>query len=534
MRTVARESEGQAETIGQRLRRLRLERGLSQRELSSPGVSYAYISRIEAGARRPSVKALRMLAKKLGVTAEYLETGSEIRDTDERELRIADAELELRLTDDPAEAEQKLELLRDEAVGRRGHARRIRARTSRSASPRRPPAATRTRSSGSRPASSCRRSRRAPDPTSSRRSGAPTRTSALRTRPSSCSSAASQEVEQDAPDDAAAQVRFTTYLSFALTDLGDLERAQSVLDAALEKADALTDAYSRVRLYWGLARLNDLQGRPAAALDYVRRAIALLEVTDDTLHLARAHLLCGDILMAQGRAEEAGRNFDVAEQLFGPNPEPIDLANLHADQARRAAQLGDGEEAVRRARAALDAVGDEYPHEQGNALWALAEGLALTGETDAAHDAFRKATIAARGAGPPPRLRRGVPRLGQVPATFGPRGRGARRARARRRSRRRARRLGHALASVIAAAVRPRGPYSLRATLRHGSDATRSVSDGVLVAALACGGSGRAWQRPDGVVQLRAPSEAGRRAPLRARARRRPLRVPAALRATTR
>src|SRR5206468_9954529 len=104
------------ESIGQRLRRLRLERQLSQRELASPGVSYAYISRIEAGARRPSVKALRMLAKKLGVSADYLETGSEIRESDERELRIADAELELRLTDDPAQAEQKLERLRDEAI----------------------------------------------------------------------------------------------------------------------------------------------------------------------------------------------------------------------------------------------------------------------------------------------------------------------------------------------------------------------------------------------------------------------------------
>jgi 3-methyladenine DNA glycosylase/8-oxoguanine DNA glycosylase len=62
---------------------------------------------------------------------------------------------------------------------------------------------------------------------------------------------------------------------------------------------------------------------------------------------------------------------------------------------------------------------------------------------------------------------------------------------------------------VIAAAVRPRGPYSLRATLRHGSDATRTNVDGVLVAALASGGAGRAWQEADGVVQLRAPHEAG-------------------------
>ncbi len=61
------------ESIGQRLR---IEGGMSQRDLSSPGVSYAYISRIEAGARTPSVKALRLLAHKLGVTVEQLETGS--------------------------------------------------------------------------------------------------------------------------------------------------------------------------------------------------------------------------------------------------------------------------------------------------------------------------------------------------------------------------------------------------------------------------------------------------------------------------
>jgi transcriptional regulator with XRE-family HTH domain len=63
------------ESIADRLRRLRMERGMSQRDLSSPGVSYAYISRIEAGARTPSVKAMRLLAHKLGVTVEQLETG---------------------------------------------------------------------------------------------------------------------------------------------------------------------------------------------------------------------------------------------------------------------------------------------------------------------------------------------------------------------------------------------------------------------------------------------------------------------------
>jgi tetratricopeptide (TPR) repeat protein len=391
LKPVARESEGHVETIGQRLRRLRHDRGLSQRELSSPGVSYAYISRIEAGARRPSVKALRMLAKKLGVSADYLETGSEIRESDQRELRIGDAELQLRLSDNPAEAEGKLEQLRDEAIAAGDVLAAARANI----------ALGLAAAAAGRNADAIERLEAGLELAPIAPSGRPDVYATLGRAYAATSRSdkavevferSLEEVEQDAPEDIAAQIRFTTYLSFALTDLGDLDRAQSVLDAALEKADAMTDAYSRVRLYWGLARLNDLQGRPATALDYVRRAIALLAVTDDTLHLARAHLLCGGILMAQGRAEEAGRNFDIAEQLFGSNPEPVDIANLHTDQARRAAHLGDGEEATRRARAALDAVGDEYPHERGNALWALGEGLALTGETDAAHESFQKAT----------------------------------------------------------------------------------------------------------------------------------------------
>ena len=62
-------------TVGERIRQRRVELGLSQRELASEGVSYAYISRLEANARRPSIRALRQLAPKLGVSAHWLETG---------------------------------------------------------------------------------------------------------------------------------------------------------------------------------------------------------------------------------------------------------------------------------------------------------------------------------------------------------------------------------------------------------------------------------------------------------------------------
>jgi tetratricopeptide (TPR) repeat protein len=387
---VASGHEGQAETIGQRLRRLRHERGFSQRELASPGVSYAYISRIEAGARRPSVKALRKLGRKLGVSADYLETGSEIRDTDERELRIADAELALRLAE-PDGAEEKLEQLRDEALtagdavaasragitlglaaaqdGRYSEAiERLETVLEHSALS--PPARPEVHATLGRAYAATGRSDKAVE---------------LFER-------CLEQISQEAPGDLAARARFAAYLSSALTELAELERAQSVLVHALGGADGIADAHSRVRLYWSLARSTDAQGRQAVALDYVRRAIALLDVTEDALHLARAHLLCGGILMSEGRTDEAGRHFDLAEQLLGPSPGAEDLARLRTGQSRRSALLGDGDGAVRHANAALDALGDGFQRERGNALWALAEGLALTGDVDGANESFRHAT----------------------------------------------------------------------------------------------------------------------------------------------
>src|SRR5689334_3118588 len=119
------ESPAAGETIGQRLKRLRLERGFSQRELAAPGVSYAYISRIEAGTRQPSVKALRKLASKLGVSADYLETGSDLDAAAARELRLTDLELAVRLGESEG-AQSGLEQLAAEAAGagdRRTHLR---------------------------------------------------------------------------------------------------------------------------------------------------------------------------------------------------------------------------------------------------------------------------------------------------------------------------------------------------------------------------------------------------------------------------
>jgi transcriptional regulator with XRE-family HTH domain len=64
-------------TVAQRIRKRRLELGLSQRAAACEGVSAAHICRLESGDRSPSGKALRALAARLDVSVHWLETGED-------------------------------------------------------------------------------------------------------------------------------------------------------------------------------------------------------------------------------------------------------------------------------------------------------------------------------------------------------------------------------------------------------------------------------------------------------------------------
>ena len=60
---------------------------------------------------------------------------------------------------------------------------------------------------------------------------------------------------------------------------------------------------------------------------------------------------------------------------------------------------------------------------------------------------------------------------------------------------------------MVTAEVRPRGPYSLALSTTLVGDATRRVRDGVVTAALSATEAAGAWQRPDGVIVVRAASD---------------------------
>ena len=376
------------EAIGERLRRLRQELGLSQRDLSGPGISYAYISRIEAGARRPSVKALRMLAKKLDVTAQYLETGSQIDDSDARELRLAELELRLRL-DGEGETDELRAVLRDAlAIADAAAAARARIALGLGAASRGSHGEAVDQLEGAIRSGLISPVSRADVYLALARAyaagGTPWRAVELLED-------ALEELAGVAPDDLTTQIRYRTYLSYALTDLGELQRARAVVAEVVARAEtASADPYNRVRLYWSLGRISIEQSKPQAALESFRRAIALLEATEDTRHLARAHMACAEAAMIAPDGHDAAvRHLEQAERLLGVQPESDDLAVVRRLQALCAVSAGEYEEAERLGRDALE-LAAELPNEYGQAWWAIAEARAGAGDPDA-DDAFRQA-----------------------------------------------------------------------------------------------------------------------------------------------
>lgn len=90
--------------VGRRLKDARISAGLSQRQLSFPGCSAAYISRLEAGDRVPSLQLLRKLAAKLNADDQYLATGVERIEQISPEL--VEEEVERRLAGGAREPEE--------------------------------------------------------------------------------------------------------------------------------------------------------------------------------------------------------------------------------------------------------------------------------------------------------------------------------------------------------------------------------------------------------------------------------------------
>lgn len=370
------------ETVGERIRRLRRERGLSLRDVATTGVSYTYLSRVESGDRTPSVKAIRALARKLGVTPEYLESGVELHAREELELTLSDLELAVRLEPERYEivAEFRRVAQRADAEGAEDIAIRARASLGVALASRGEltEAATVLEIALSHPTAL-----------------ATVFTEAYATlaqtyrdlgRGNDAVALCRRALAGVSPTDQAVRVVLATYLSYALADIGEFKQAEKVLAEVAEYADG-ADPYNRARLQWTLARVEAMQDKRRLALHHMRKAITLLQGTEDTLLVARAHLLCAQILLWGGRVEGVAFHLRSARTILPPHAGPDDRAWVDALGALLEARKGHPQQALALAERALAG------HGPGVAAANYAKGLALAAEEqfDAADAAYGEA-----------------------------------------------------------------------------------------------------------------------------------------------
>lgn len=82
-----------SETLGDRVRKLRMERGLSLARVAGGDFSRAFLNQVELNKSRPSVRVLRVIADRLQAPVDYLLDGT--TPSLDREIALEKARLEL-------------------------------------------------------------------------------------------------------------------------------------------------------------------------------------------------------------------------------------------------------------------------------------------------------------------------------------------------------------------------------------------------------------------------------------------------------
>ncbi len=374
--------------LGRRLRAARVAAGLTQTDAGGPELSTAYVSRIEAGNRRPSARALQTLAERVGTSPVDLLRPVE-EDPGQGELRLTLDYAELALeTGEAREAEQQARGVLDQV----------------------------------HPASPLRE-----------------RALFLHGRALEATGRLTEAVavlEQVATDDGAHALRATIALCRCLRESGELDRAVEEGEAALERlraglwsgsdesiqlvatvaschfengdvsraarlcrdavaaAEELGSPAARAAAYWNASRVESERGNVTAALPLAERALLLLAEGQDARNLARLRGQFGILLLSDTppAVREALEVLHQAEdELRASSAGQVDLARISAALGRALLLDGDLVGATARAEGAIELAEGQSPRVAADARAVLGHVSAQRGDVEQALHLFAEA-----------------------------------------------------------------------------------------------------------------------------------------------
>jgi transcriptional regulator with XRE-family HTH domain len=366
--------------VGRRLYEARRDKGLSQRALSFPGCTAAYISRIEAGERVPSYQLLLELGRRLDVSASYLATGAE----EEQLSKLETADLLLRLgNSEEAEAIYDAASKADDGSEQgRGHqglgviafaAGRLDDALEHLAA-----------------AKAVLGERWRLDPTGPEHY---VRTLATTGRLEEAIAEAEALLAETPEEEPVTRGRYLVLLANALIDTGGFARATELIAGALADSQVQADPLRLIQLLWSQSRLHTARGEHEIAAQYARRAIAVLEVTEFASYTARARQVLAYVENESGNPEAALGALEQGWQAMVESRDPYLSVIYRLERARALVQLSRMDEARELAAEVLATTEGLGTVDAARANATLAQLLASSGDEERALEVFE---IAAR------------------------------------------------------------------------------------------------------------------------------------------
>lgn len=383
--------------LGERIRNLRLARGMTQSALANGAVTIGYVSRIEAGQRRPDVALLERFARVLDTTPGYLVTGIEPARADEIVLTLLNVELALETgaPDEalasltalagggplPADASRRAAALRAsalESLGRYDEAIVALEQIIESERSAFPPVHVVIA------LSRCYRE---------------TGDFARAIDVGEQGIAALKDAGIDGGDEA---IQLAVTVAAAYWERGDQGHAVRVALRAVQRAEETGSEQARAAAYWEASALQAERGNAAAAIPFAERALALLGRGEDRRNLARLRAQVGIMMLRLDppQADDATEHLLAArEEMSASSASVVDIAHCDLALARAALVSGRPDTAADLATAALASIRAVAPALAAEASSLLGQVEMTVGNERRAGDHYRDAVTLLTGVG---------------------------------------------------------------------------------------------------------------------------------------
>jgi len=168
-------------------------------------------------------------------------------------------------------------------------------------------------------------------------------------------------------------------LANALIDVGAFGKAERAMADVIAIALGSDDPVTSARIFWSQSRLHSMRSEPQLASRYARRALEILERTENDSYVALAYHLLAYAEVESGNYAEALELLDRGRELLGDSGKRLD-ARFSIEEARALIGLDRHADAARAASKALELLETMQPADRGRAFVTLADVFLASGD----------------------------------------------------------------------------------------------------------------------------------------------------------